>query len=74
MDFLGGLLIVAMAVFFNRLALMERRSGAVWAAASLGVSCLAVYVLHIPILAAQFVLFCVMWFLNVMKPDQKIDV
>ena len=74
MSMLDGTLLVAFAVFFNRLAAMERRSGLIWTLASIAASLLAMFAVGIHILLAQALLFCVMWFLNFIKPDKKIDV
>ncbi len=73
MSMLNGTLLIAFAVFFNRLAAMERRSGLIWALASIAASLLAMFVVEIHILLAQAILFCVMWLLNFIKPDKKID-
>lgn len=62
------------AILFYRIAAMERRSALIWSLASIALSMLAIFVVHIHVLIAQAALFCFMWFLNYRKPDRKIDI
>ncbi len=66
--------VILCAILFFRIASMERRSGLIWSAASVAVSAACIFVIQLHFVLGQFLLFCVMWYLNYIRPDKKIDV